>query len=68
MVQCLDKGEVLHEGQAGFRINRSCIIYRYLYEVVQGKVNRYNYAFFLDVQKAYIRYCMERWVMGENVA
>ena len=25
MVQRLDKGGVLHEGQAGFRMNRSCI-------------------------------------------
>ena len=25
LVQCLDKGELLHEGQAGFRVNRSCM-------------------------------------------
>ena len=25
LVQCLDKGGVLHEGQAGFRVNRSCM-------------------------------------------
>ena len=38
LVQCLDKG-ALHEGQAGFRINRSC--------------DKKTYAFFFDVQKAY---------------
>ena len=27
MVQRLDKGAVLHEGQAGFRMNISCNIY-----------------------------------------
>ena len=26
MVQRLDKGGALHEGQAGFRMNRSCIV------------------------------------------
>ena len=25
LVHCLDKEGVLHEGQAGFRVNRSCI-------------------------------------------
>ena len=25
VVQCLDKGGVLHERQAGFRVNRSCM-------------------------------------------
>ena len=25
LVQCLDKEGALHEGQAGFRINRSCM-------------------------------------------
>ena len=24
-VQCLDKGGALHEGQAGFRLNRGCM-------------------------------------------
>ena len=37
MVQRLDKGGVLHEGQAGFRMNRSCIDVIYtLNEIVQG--------------------------------
>ena len=36
LVQCLDKG-ALHEGQAGFRINRSCMDNVYtLNEIVQG--------------------------------
>ena len=26
LVHCLDKGGVLHEGQAGFRVNRSCMV------------------------------------------
>ena len=52
-VQCLDKGGALHEGQAGFRVNRSsmdnvCT----LNEIVQGRF-REDKAFFLDVQKAY---------------
>ena len=25
LVQCLDKEGVLHEGQTGFRVNRSCM-------------------------------------------
>ena len=56
MVQCLDKGGVLHEGQAGFRMNRSSIDNIYtLNEIVQGRLRegKQTYAFFLDVQKAY---------------
>ena len=43
---------VLHEGQAVFRMNRSCI---YFNEIVQGRLRegKQTYAFFLDVQKAY---------------
>ena len=38
LVQCLDKGVVLHEGQAGFRVNRSCMDNVYtLNEIVQGR-------------------------------
>ena len=38
LVQCLDKG-ALHEGQAGFRINRSCMDNVYtLNEIVQGSI------------------------------
>ena len=58
LVQCLDKGGVLHEGQAGFRVNRSCMDNVYtLNEIVQGmrrfREDKETYAFFLDVQKAY---------------
>ena len=56
MVQSLDKGGVLHEGQAGFRMNGSCIDNIYtLNENVQGRLRegKQTYAFFLDVQKAY---------------
>ena len=38
LVQCLDKEGVLLEGQAGFRINRSCMDNVYtLNEIVQGR-------------------------------
>ena len=53
LVQCLDKGGALHEGQAGFR---SCVDIVYtLNEIVQGRFreDKETYALFLDVQKAY---------------
>ena len=57
LVQCLDiKGGVLHEGQAGFRVNRSFIDNVYsLNEIVQGRLRegKHTYAFFLYVRKAY---------------
>ena len=56
LVQCLDKEGALHEGQAGFRINRSCMDNVYtLNEIVQGRLREdtKTYAFFLDIQKAY---------------
>ena len=56
LVHCLDKEGVLHEGQAGFRVNRSCMDNVYtLNEIVQGRLkeDKETYAFFLDVQKAY---------------
>ena len=38
LVQCLDKERVLHEGQAGFRVSRSCMDNVYsLNEIVQGR-------------------------------
>ena len=43
-------------GQAGFRVNRSCMDNVYtLNEIVQGRLkeDKETYAFFLDVQKAY---------------
>ena len=55
-VHYLDKSQVLHEGQAGFRIKRSCLDNVYtLNEIVQGRLRegKSTYAFFLDVQKAY---------------
>ena len=56
LVQCLDKEGALHEGQAGFRTNRICMDNVYtLNEIVQGRLreDKKNYAFFLDIQKAY---------------
>ena len=53
LVQCLDKGGALQEGQAGFRVNRSCMDNVYtLNEIVQVRF-REDKALFLDVQKAY---------------
>ena len=41
LVLCLDKGGALHEGQAGFRVNRSCMDNVYtLNEIVQGRLGR----------------------------
>ena len=45
-----------HDGQAGFRTNRSCMDNVYtLNEIVQGRLreDKKTYAFFLDIQKAY---------------
>ena len=56
LVEHLDRERALHEGQAGFRKNRSCTDNVYtLNEVVQGRLreDKPTYAFFLDVQKAY---------------
>ena len=56
LVQYLDKEGALHEGQAGFRTNRSCMDNVYtLNEIVQGRLreDKKTYAFFLDIQKAY---------------
>ena len=55
LVQCLDKKRALHEGQAGFRLNRGCMdnVYTYaLNEIVQGRLreDKKTYAFFLDIQ------------------
>ena len=55
-MQCLDKEGALHEGQAVFRFNRSCIGNVYtLNEIVQGRLreDKKTYVFFLDIQKAY---------------
>ena len=56
LVQCLDKEGALQEGQAGFRINRSCMDNVFtLNEIVQGRLreDKKTYAFFLDIKKAY---------------
>ena len=56
LVHCLDKEGVLHEGQAGFRVNRSCMDNIYtLNEIVHGRLkgDKETYGFFLDVQKVY---------------
>ena len=38
-MQCLDKEGALHEGQAGFSLNRSCMDNVYtLNEIVQGRL------------------------------
>ena len=53
LVQCLDKEGALHEGQAGFRINRSCMDNVYtLNDIVHSRLREDNkiYAFFLDIQ------------------
>ena len=55
-MQCLDKEGALHEGQAGFRINRSCMDNVYtLNQIVQERLRKHKktYAFFLDIQKTY---------------
>ena len=42
----LDKEGALHEGQAGFRINRSCMDNVYtLNEIVQGRLREYMHSF-----------------------
>ena len=56
LVDHLDKGGLLHEGQAGFRVKRGCVDNVYtLNELVQGRLRegKRTYAFFLDVKKAY---------------
>ena len=55
-MELLDRGAILREGQAGFRVNRSCMDDVFtLNELVQGRLreNKHTYTFFLDVQKAY---------------
>ena len=57
LVQCLDKEGALHEGQAGFRIKRSCMDNVYtLNEIVQGRLreDKKTYAFFLIFRKPMI--------------
>ena len=52
----LESEKALHEGQAGFREERSCIDNIFtLNEVIQGRMRegKHTYAFFLAVQKAF---------------
>ena len=52
----LDKNKKISEGQAEFRLNRSCVHHLYtLGKVIQGRKDAglTMYCFFLDVQKAY---------------
>ena len=52
LVQYLDCGGKLHEGQAGFPFGRSCMDNVYvLNEVVQGRLQEDNVTY--DVKKAY---------------
>ena len=52
LVQCLDKEGALHEGQAGFRIDRSCMDNVYtLNEIVQGRLREDKKTY--DIQKPY---------------
>ena len=52
-MQCLDKEGALHEGQAGFRLNRSCMDNVHtLNEIVQGRL-REDKKTYADIQKAY---------------
>ena len=49
LVQCLDKEGALHEGQAGFKLNRGCMDNVYtLNEIVQGrrgKIRKHMHSF-----------------------
>ena len=52
----LEGKRALHEGQAGFRIKRSCVDNIFtLNEIIQGRLRegKKTFAFFLDIQKAY---------------
>ena len=56
LVEYLDKGRLLHEGQAGFRVDRSCVDNIFtLNKIVQGRLrqDKKSYAFCLDIHKAY---------------
>ena len=73
LVQCLDKGGALCEGQAGF-IKVAWIVFTLLCKSGLGRIKKH--VFFLDVQKAYDT-VMVRWFVvkiaghgckGEDVA
>ena len=72
LLKHLELNHMLHEGQGGFRLGRSCIDNIFsLNELIQGRIRegKSTLAFFLDVKKAYdtvwrdgLRYKM--WEMG----
>ena len=43
LVECLDRGRILHEGQAGFRVNRSCM--DNVFTLVKGRLNIHTQSF-----------------------
>ena len=54
-VTMMEKEENISEGQAGCRLNRSCVDHAYtLGKIIQGRkdAGRTTYCFFLHVQKA----------------
>ena len=56
LLKHLELNHLLHEGQGGFRLGRSCIDNIFsLNELIQGRISegKSTYAFFLDVKKAY---------------
>ena len=53
LVEHLDRGGILHEAQAGFRVNRSCMDNVFtLNELVKGRLRETTHTY-TDVQKAY---------------
>ena len=56
LLKHIELNNMLHEGQGGFRLRRSCIDNIFsLNELIQGRIKegKSTYAFFLDVKKAY---------------
>ena len=56
LLKHLELNHLLHEGQGGFRIGRSCIDNIFsLSELIQGRIRegKSTFSFFLDVKKAY---------------
>ena len=61
LVERLERGGILHEGQAGFRVNRSCMDNVFtLNELVQGRLreNKHTYIHILFRCAEGICYCM----------
>ena len=67
LVECLDRGGILHEGQAGFRANKSCMDNVFtLNELVQGRLRENKHS----VQKPYdtVWHDGKLWVKGSEVS